>query len=139
METRIILAALCFTMSFLSLIRGYYLIKAEQQQSATATNFITKETFETLKLLFFNGIKSRNGLVLIFKTGKSNCHYTFEIERKDEAGNYETIHEIERPQPDKSYKFVDRYCTPKHVEYRIRQTDAFGIVRASRAVIVKHC
>ncbi|MGE5106898.1 MAG: hypothetical protein ACM3H8_05110 [Sphingobacteriales bacterium] len=139
METRIILATLCFTLSFLSLIRGLHLIKADQQQSHSGTLISASDAIETLKLFFFNGIKSRNGIVLMWKAGPQVLKYGFEIERKDAAGNYTTLLRIEKPDADKPHKFIDCNYSTEHTEYRLKQTDAFGVTRISKPVLINNC
>ncbi|MBI2729329.1 MAG: hypothetical protein HYX40_01000 [Sphingobacteriales bacterium] len=139
METRIILATLCFALSFLSLIRGYYLIRAEQQQSHSGTFINATDTITALKLIFFNGIKSRNGIVLMFKTDNTVAHYCFEIERKDVNGNYTTIFHIERPETNKSYSFTDSTYTTDHTEYRLKQTNLSGNSKISKPVLISRC
>ena len=139
METRIILAALCFTMSFLSLIRGYYLVKAEYQQSNSGTLINTSNAVETLTLFFFNGIKSRNGIVLMWKANQQSVKYGFDVERKDADGNYATLLHIEKPEADKSYKFIDTACSEEHTEYRLKQTDLLGRNAYSKSVSINNC
>ena len=139
METRIILAALCFTMSFLSLVRGYYLIKAENQQSHSGALINSSDAVATLKLIFFNGIKSRNGIILMWKANQQSTKYGFEIERKDADGNYTTLLHIEKPEAAKQYKFIDKNYSAEHIEYRLKQTDLLGRNIYSNPVLIKEC
>lgn len=139
METRIILATLCFTLSFLSLIRGLYLIKADQQQSHSGTFINASDAIETLKLFFFDGIKSRNGIVLMWKANQQLAKYGFDIERKDAEGNYAALIHIEKTEANKSYRFIDKNNSAEHTEYRLKQTDPFGVTRISKPILINRC
>ena len=77
--------------------------------------------------------------MLMWKACSETMRYGFEIERKDARGNYSTLLQIEKPEVDKSYKFIDHNYSAEHTEYRLKQTDAFGVTRISNAVIINNC
>lgn len=141
METRIILTILCFTMSFLSLIRGLYLIKAEQksQHSSSGTLFNSTDITATLKLVFFNGIKSRDGLLLMWQPDTTLRNYKFDIERREPDGSFITIASIaNKKMSDGAFRFIDP-APHKDAVYRLKQTDLLGISHFSKLVLFKEC
>jgi hypothetical protein len=138
METRIILTVLCFTMSFLSLVRGYFLIKAEQQEQNSGALINVSDTVNSLKLVFFNGIKSRNGIVLMWMANSQTVKYGFDIERKEADGTYTSLTHIENVKEGRTYKFIDRNEN-NNSEYRLKQTDLLGVNYYSNTVQVNEC
>ncbi|HET9055387.1 MAG TPA: hypothetical protein VFN30_00935 [Chitinophagaceae bacterium] len=138
METRIILATLCFTMSLASLARGIYLYKLEQEHSQSTSLFNASVMADTLTLMFFNGINSRNGIVLMWKPLLSAKTGDFCIERKDEDGNYVPIAHIRFNSAQTIYRFMDNN-PQKSTSYRICQNDAIGRNFYSKPVLTSNC
>lgn len=137
METRIILTVLCFAMSFLSLVRGLYLIRIEREQTAGATINL-HEAVNTLKLIFFNGIKSRNGIVLIWQSSSQTSRWGFSVERKNDDGEFVEIAHFDAP-VNGLYKFTDQQSASNKTEYRLKQMDAFGGIYYSKKVLASRC
>lgn len=137
METRIILTVLCFAMSFISLIRGLYLISLERNHTNNATINV-HDAVQSLKLCFFNGIKSRNGIVLIWESDAKTGRWGFSVERKNDNGEYVEIAHFNYTGKE-VYKFVDTEDFTAKTEYRLKQTDPFGGVYYSKKVLASRC
>ncbi|MBI1780551.1 MAG: hypothetical protein HYR66_04195 [Sphingobacteriales bacterium] len=137
METRIILTVLCFTMSLLSLIRGLYLIRLEQKQGTGATINL-HDAADTLKLVFFNGIKSRNGIVLLWKSNTQMSRWGFSIEKKNDKGEFVEIAHFYSA-ANGQYRFIDSNTINYETEYRLKQIDPFGGIYYSKKVLTSRC
>lgn len=138
METRIILTVLCFTMSFLSLIRGVYLIKAELREQNAGALINVSDAVNSIKLIFFNGIKNRNGIVLMWKANVQTGRTAFCIEGKKADGSYTELAQIQNRNAEEIYRYnsaADKNITA----YRLKQTDESGRIFYSKSVIADNC
>jgi hypothetical protein len=125
-------------MSFLSLIRGLQLIKAEQKQQGGTALINVTDAVDTLKLVFFSGIKSRQGIVLMWMTHSRNALYGYEIERKNSKGQFTSIAQIKEAKPGQICQFIDQEFTLDS-EYRLKQANPFLGENYSKVVVAGQC